>query len=931
MDYKKHFKMYTWCCWIVGFFAFLWVLLKTGTNPKRLSYPCQQAAMPVATNWLLAMIAFFICGLLLLQASVAISQEIPKRVYLTQRLQINSPKIDGKLDDACWLGGDGWTGDFIQQQPNEGEAPSQKTEFKILYDNTNLYVAIRAYDLEPEKIDIRVSRRDDFAGDYVGICFDSYYDHRTGYEFNLNASGSKIDLIQMDTGADWFSDKNWDAVWDGKTAIEDSAWTAEMRIPLSQLRFAKKDEQVWGLHVWRWLHRNGEESQYQLIPLDSQGRVHRFGILKGIRDIPNPRRAELLPYLRGSLNRFEPDAANPFAESGQKWGQGLGLDGRIGLSGNFNLDFTINPDFGQVEADPSEVNLTAFETFFNEKRPFFIKGKQMLEFGLDEQSLFYSRRIGCAPGYDPDLKEGEYADVPDNTTILGAAKITGKTSTGWSLGILSSVTSKESAEIQNGTDSYQETVEPLSNYTVARVQRDFAKGNHLLGAMVTAVHRQIGDEHLNFLPKAAYTGGFDGTMQWSNRTYYINAKGVFSHVRGHQDAIAQLQHSSVHYFNRTDADHVKVDSSRTSLTGTGGEIEIGKGGNGRWRFGEKVAWRSSGLELNDIGYLRQADLIEQETEIAYVVNKPTGILNNYEVSIEQNNHWNFNREFLQFGIELFANVRFKNFWSMHGFIEREQNRVDTRLLRGGPAMRLPDATMLHYHIISDSRKRVQYNFGVFKSFYNDGVSDELSIWPDLYVRASDNLAFSLNPRYTVNRNNWQYITTEWMDGASGKTPRYILGLIDQKTLSLTIRLNYYVTPDLSIQYYGQPFISSGHYSDLKRVTDPRAESFEDRYLSLSGDKIQVNPETGDIDVDENTDGLLDYQIENQNFNFREFRSNLVLRWEYKTGSTLYLVWTHGRSQYVENGGFNFSHDLGKLFDILPNNVFLLKFNHWFSL
>ena len=872
---------------------------------------------------------FFICNIFLLQVLVAVSQEIPKRVYPTQPLHTNPPKIDGILDDACWLG-DGWTGDFIQQQPNEGEPATQKTEFRILYDNSNLYVAIRAHDNEPEKIDVRASRRDNVEGDCMGICFDSYYDHRTGYEFNLTASGSKSDLIQMDTGANWFVDENWDAVWEGKTAIEDSAWTAEMRIPFSQLRFAKKNEQVWGLHVWRQVNRNGEESHFQLIPLDSQGRVHRFGILKGIRNIPNPRRLELMPYLRGSLDRFKPDAANPFAESGQNWGQGLGLDGRIGLSGNFNLDFTINPDFGQVEADPSVVNLTAFETSYEEKRPFFIEGRQMLDFGLNGQELFYSRRIGHAPGYDLDLMEDEYADVPDNTTILGAAKITGKTPTGWSLGILSSVTSKESADIQSGANSYLETVEPLTNYTVARIQRDFAKGNHSLGAMVTAVNRQLGYDHLNFFPKAAYTGGVDGTMQWGNRTYYINAKGVFSHIRGHREAITQLQQSSVHYFHRTDADHVKFDSSRTTLTGTGGEIEIGKGGNGHWRFEEDVSWRSPGLELNDIGYLRQADLIEQGTEIAYVVNEPTGILNNYEVSVEQNNRWNFNREFLLSDGRLFANVRFKNFWSMHGFIEREQNRIHTRLLRGGPAMRLPNVTGLHYHILSDSRKRVQYNLGLFKSIYNDGISDELSVRPDLNVRALDNLDFSLEPRYTVNRDNWQYITTELMNGASGETPRYILGLIDQKTLSLKIRLNYYVTPDLSIQYYGQPFISAGHYSDFKSITNPKAEKFEDRYLSLSGDKIQVDPETQDIDVDENMDGLQDYRIDNPNFNFREFRSNLVMRWEYKPGSTLYLVWTHGRSQTVANGGFDFYRDMEELFDIFPNNVFLVKFNHWFS-
>jgi len=637
---------------------------------------------------------------------------------------------------------------------------------------------------------------------------------------------------------------------------------------------------------------------------------------------------ELLPYLRASLNRFQPEAGNPFTSSGQKWGQGLGLDGRIGLSGNFNLDFTLNPDFGQVEADPSVVNLTAFETFYEEKRPFFMEGKQVLEFELNEQSLFYSRRIGRVPAFVPELKNGEYADIPENTTILSAAKITGKTASGWSLGILSSITAKESAEISSANHSQQQTVEPFSNYAVARVQRDFTAGNHSLGMIFTSVNRNIRATQLNFLPTAAYSGGFDGTLQWGKRTYFLNVKGVFSHIRGHQQAITALQQSPVHYFQRPDAAHLKYDSSRTTMTGSGGEIELGKGGNGRWRLVETLNWRSPGLELNDIGYLKQADLIEQTTALAYVVNTPTGILNNYNFSFIQYNLWNFNREFLLAGGRIFGEVRFKNFWSMHGFIEREQNRLNTRLLRGGPALKLPEVTMVHYHLLSDSRKRFRFNLGLFKYFYQADVSDEWSIWPDLHFRPSDNLDFSFMPRYTFNRDNWQYVTTQWVDAVS---PRYLLGLIEQKTLSLTLRLNYYLTPELSIQYYGQPFISAGHYSDFKQITAPKSKRAADRYLTLNDDQIQVNSETNQIEVDENRDGIFDYGFDHPNFNFREFRSNLVLRWEYRPGSTFYLVWTQGRSQSVVNGDFRLRHDLEELLDIYPHNVFLVKFNHWFSL
>ena len=849
-----------------------------------------------------------------------------KRIYRTQRLTGRAPVIDGELDDACWSQGV-WTGDFVQQQPNEGEPGTQKTEFKILYDDTGIYAAFRAHDDEPEKMEIRVARRDDFSGDLVGICFDSYYDHRTGYEFILNSSGSKTDLIQMDTGADWFYDTNWDAVWDGETAIGDSGWTAEMRIPFSQLRFARKQEHVWGLHVWRWLHRSAEESQFQLIPLDSQGRVHRFGILEGIHGIPDPRRVELLPYVRGSLNRFQPEADNPFAASGRKEAGGLGLDGRIGLSGNFNLDFTVNPDFGQVEADPSVVNLTAFETFYEEKRPFFMEGKQVFDFDLNGQSLFYSRRIGRAPRISPEPGADEYTDSPEITTILGAAKVTGKTANGWSLGILSSLTSEEKAEISKGAGARKQTVEPLAHYAAARAQRDFAGGNHSLGAIFTAMNRRIGEDHLNVLPRAAYSGGVDATLQWGGRSYFFNAKAVFSHIRGSREAIAGLQNSSVHYYNRTAAAHLEVDSSRTSLSGSGGEIEIGRGGNGRWRFAEEFSWRSPGLDLNEIGYLRQADLIENETRLAYVVTRPAGIFLDYEISLSQANMWSFNRERLGSGWRLFPRARFANFWSMHGYIERSTNRLQTRLLRGGPAMRLPDATSLHLHLLSDSRKRVRFHLGLFRTLYDDAVSDEWSLWPDLMVRATDNLDFSLMPRYSVNRDNWQYVTTAY----AGAAARYILGRIDQKTASLTLRLNYYVTPDFSIQYYGQPFISAGHFSDYKRITQPQAERPDLRYQSLAGAGLGIDPGSGDLSVDEDGDGSPDYGFANPSFNFREFRSNLVLRWEYRPGSTLYLVWTHGRSRSVADGGFDFSSDLEHLLDIYPDNVFLIKFNHWFSL
>lgn len=861
----------------------------------------------------------------LIITAVAFSENIPKRVYFTKRIGIAPPEIDGILNDSCWRIEEGWFDDFVQQQPNEGAPPTQKTAFKILYDDKNLYVAIRAYDNEPDKIDVQFSRRDNFAGDCAGIGFDSNFDHRTSYEFNVTAAGTKIDLLQMDAGGYWFNDRNYDVVWDAKTAMEDSAWTIEMRIPFCQLRFSNKEEQVWGLHVWRRVHRTMEESNFQLLPADLQSRVYRYGLLKGIKNVPNPKRLELQPYFRGDLNTFKAEEYNPFSESGKEWGIAVGLDGRFALGGNYNLDFTLNPDFGQVEADPSVVNLTAFETFYEEKRPFFMEGKQLMDFDVAGQPLFYSRRIGHSPIYYPRLEEDEYANIPTSSTIIGAAKLTAKTPTGWSVGVLNSTTSKESAEIKNGQTRYQ-TLEPLTNYTVGRIQRDFSKGQHSLGGMITAVHRNIDDANLDFLPEAAYTGGFDWMSQWGDRSYYINAKGTFSHIRGHRNAILNLQKSPVHYYQRIDADHLEPDSSKTSLTGTGGELNIGKGGNGRWRFEEEIEWLSPGFELNDIGYIRQADLIQQITEISYVVDEPTGILNYYSINTYQYNRWNFNREYLLTGGEIYTYLRFKNFWEIQSYIYHDLNRTDTRLLRGGPAMRLPDETGIYFGTKTDTRKRINFDIDLYKTFYIDKVSDGWKIYPGAHIRATDKLHISLSPGYIYNRDNWQYINAEDLSGTSP----CILGLIEQKTVNFTVRLNYYLTPELSIQYYGEPFISAGHYSNFKRVTNPKAENLNDRYFTLEENMLFIDSETGNIEVDENENGTFDYRIRNPDFNFMSLHSNLVVRWEYKPGSTFYVVWTHSRSGFAINGEFNLSENFNELFEIYPDNVFLVKFNHWFS-
>ncbi|MBN1895350.1 carbohydrate binding family 9 domain-containing protein, partial [bacterium] len=680
--------------------------------------------------------------LMLFPAFLLSGSEIPvKRRHVARRLPAGPPVVDGKLDDPCWQGS-GWTGDFIQQQPDQGAEPSQETRFKILYDDRNLYVAIRAHDREPGKIERRISRRDDFSGDIVGICLDSYFDHRTGFEFNLTAAGVKVDLIPTGGGGTW--DFNWDAVWEGKTAMEDSAWTAEYRIPFSQLRFPEKDEYVWGLHVWRWLHRYQEEDQFQMIPQDAVGTVHLFGELHGLQGISPPRRIELLPYVLAKARTCRREAGNPFrtGRDGSVYG---GLDGKIGLSSNFNLDLTVYPDFGQVEADPSVINLTAFETFYEEKRPFFMEGRDLLDFGLGDDILFYSRRIGHEPSYTPETGEGAFVRMPESTDILAAAKLTGKTRGGLSIGILESVTAPERAEIEESGMRRREGVEPLTNHFVGRLQKEWRRGQTILGGMLTAVNRRMDDVHLRFLNRAAYSGGMDFRQYWDNKTYFMDVKALFSHVRGDPQALLGLQTASRHYFQRPDAGHLALDSSQTHLSGHGGRIQAGRAGNSRIRFDGELEWWSPGLELNDIGYLRSADRIQQEFSMAYVVQDPGRFYQNYEISTEYGNEWSFGRERLRSYAELFASMRFRNFWSLHGLLIREGSLLDTRMLRGGPAFRLPDRWTCHTDLTSDSRRRLVFNTAFFYTRSPDGKTASLESRVGASGRLSDRMELSVKP------------------------------------------------------------------------------------------------------------------------------------------------------------------------------------------
>ncbi len=846
----------------------------------------------------------------------------PPRIYNTVRLKAAPPVIDGRLDDPAWKEGE-WAGDYIQQLPTEGAKPSQPTEIKILYDEKNVYIAIRAYD-DPRLIHRYGARRDrvEDVGDIVGVCFDSYNDKRTGFEFDLTAGGGKTDLLLANDG--W--DTTWDAVWYGKTGMEENAWTAEFQVPLNQLRYGPQEEQVWGLHAWRWIDRNQEEDQWNLIPRQSTGRMYNLGELHGIRSLERMRHIELLPHVVSKLTSDPEVPGDPY-HNGVQGSASVGLDAKIGITSNFTLDATVNPDFGQVEADPSVMNLTTYETFYPEKRPFFLEGKNIMKFDLGGEGdgggdmLFYSRRVGSAPSFSPTLGNGEFMKFPEATSILDAVKITGKTAGGLSLGVLQSMTSRETAKISRQGVEGRSTVEPYSNYFLSVIGKDWDKGNTSLGGMFTSTHRWISDPQLGFLPTDSLTGGVDFARYFKNRTYVLQGKTVFSQVTGSSEAISGLQTNAVHYYQRPDASHLTLDPNATSLSGHGGQLLFGKTEKGRWRFSNTFQWRSPGLDLNDIGYLRQADSLNNQIAVGYQESEPKSIFRSFGLELHRVDSWDFGGLKTE-GMTGFAgHGMFTNKWSAHGAMHIVSTDVGTRLLRGGPAVARDRFFCWNLGGGTDASRRVALQAGIHRHASRERKSSLSEFFPGLTLKLSESLMVVAELQYSHNINDLEYVATPVADGSS----LYLLGRIDQKTLGTTFRVNVTLTPDLSVQYYGSPFVSTGRYADFKRTTSTLAEKYSDRFRNILTPEIVYRPETNAYAVSESG---LEYSFRRPDFSFRQFRSNLVLRWEPKPGSSLYVVWSQGRTSESSVWQGSLSDNYSALWNAPSQNVFLVKLSYW---
>ena len=840
----------------------------------------------------------------------------PLRVYHTCRLSTAKPVVDGKLDDACWKTGE-WSGNYTQWIPNEGAKPSQPTQLKILYDDKNIYVAIRAFDSVPEKISRKAGRRDDFTGDMAGITLDSYHDHRTGFEFDVSAAGQKIDLLLTNPQN---TDMNWNAIWSVKTAKEDSAWTAEFEIPLSQLRYSNDSVQVWGLHAWRWIERLQQESDWELQTSTSPGILYLFGELQGIKGLPKSRRIEIMPYVSGKFNTFKAEPKNPFGDKGRNWAGNIGLDAKIGLASNFTVDLTVNPDFGQVESDPSVMNLSAFETFYDEKRPFFLEGKNIFSFDFDNSSLFYSRRIGHTPSFYPSLDNNEFMKYPDNTSILGAAKVSGKTSKGLSIGILQSLTASEDARIDSLGKRKNINVEPITNYSVFRVQQDFHQGNTVLGGIFTSTNRFINTPQLKFMNRNAYTGGIDFLHQWHDKEYYLDAKLVASSITGSREAMTNLQQSSARYYQRPDIQYARLDTTSNRLSGYGGDVKIGKGSKGLWRYSTELIWRSPGLDLNDMGFMQMADVIKQKNSVYCFVNKQVSMFRTYNFTLSETNNWDFGLNYLSSNANLNGYFEFLNKWALSTTVSYTTQALDTRILRGGSAMLLPEIWDQSLYVKTDPSAKICFELNTELSTSGCRSAQYYSVQPSLKYTPINTLKLSASFNYSGNRNDLQYITTT----GSNNGQRYILGKIDQKTLGITFRVDYNITPELSIQYYGSPYATVGKYSNFKRVTNYRANNYPDRFAGLTSTLNSSNT----YEVSENNNN---YTFSNPDFNFSQFRSNLVFRWEYRPGSQFYLVWSQDRTEFSQLGSQSLKDGMSGIKGIFPNNIILAKFNYWFSI
>jgi hypothetical protein len=863
--------------------------------------------------------------------------------------------LDGRLLEAAWATAE-VANAFTNREPVEGVEPTQRTEVRVLFDETAVWIGARMFDREPGSIAQQVVRRDqDAQADHFEVGFDSNNDRRTGFLFRVSAANVQRDEYVFDDNE---RDRAWDAVWSSAVTHDSLGWTAELRIPLSQLRFRASDApQSWGVNFFRRRVRTNEESHFQLVSRLQRGIVSQFATLTNVV-AHSARRIELRPYALGSVFRGTAESGNPF-KTGRDQGSRGGLDMRLGIGGQFTLDATINPDFGQVEADPAIINLTAFEQFFEERRPFFVEDAKIFDFSLSggRNRLYYSRRLGRAPrGGAPGGTV--FADVPTATNILGAAKLTGRTRRGMSIGALAAVTEDTDARAFLG-DSLPERSylsEPRAEYGVLRVRQDFNGGASTIGAIGTALTRQRpADRSFHFLPSSAFNAGIDWEHQWGNREWAFFGYFSGSHVRGDSVALIRIQRASNHFFQRPDARTVAVDSSARSMSGYDWRMTLDKRRGTHWTGSLWAAQVSPGFEINDVGFSTRQEVLDGGARISYREIVPNRLFRAYNVNVSTFHNWShdavagrfspaaWGRAHVSGSVSVQGNVEFLNFWRIETNLTYRPELTDRNGTRGGPLMLNPRSVEGRISLNTDRRRKLSIRPGINLETGAMGVGNEASFGMGIGWRPSARLELDVEPRYQRSTIGAQYVATSTaLPYGPTFNRRYLFAEVARRELSFQTRLNAAFSPTVSFQLFAQPLLSAGDYSNYKQLLRPLSfdfDTFEEGQPAIGQATTTARcrsgrtcPSAGDrrlFDFDGN--GTADLDINEQDFNLRSLIGNAVFRWEYRPGSTMFLVWQRRQRSELVRGDFAAWRDLSELWRAPTDNTFLLKFSYWFPL
>ena len=842
--------------------------------------------------------------------------------------------IDGILSEQVWQNASEIT-DFTQLDPAEGKPATQRTEVRILYDDDAIYIGARMYDSHPDSIISNLARRDvSINSDVFKIYFDPFFDKRTGYYFAVNAGGTLYDgTLYNDT----WNDQSWDGVWEGKAHIDDKGWTVEIRIPFSQLRFKLKNINTWGVDFERLIARKHEDDYLVYTPKNSNGFVSRFAKLEGIKGIKPPSYFEFLPYITGKAEYSNPGVGNPYS-NGSVYTPNIGGDLKMGVGTNLTLNATINPDFGQVEIDPAVINLSNVETYFQEKRPFFVEGSSIFNFGIGgvtnywnfnwyTPTFFYTRRIGRAPeAAIPST--ADFVNEPDGTQILGAAKIIGRLDGGWNIGVIQAVTKREYAEYENEGQSGTIEAEPLTYFGIIRAQKEFNEGHQGVGIITTYTDRFFKDTTLaDQLNKSALVTGLDGWSYLdSSGTWVMNGWFSSSFVTGDQADMIGLQTGPHHYFQQPDSKVVSLDTNATNLSGYAGRVVLSKQ-KGNWGVNSAFGILSPGYEINDLGYLPVSDEINMHIGSWYQWTKPGEFYHSAQLGAALFRNYDYQGDITSEGFYHYGNIQFPNFYSIYWDYVYNPQTINIRNTRGGPAMLNPPGYQVDLSLGTDPQRNLIFylNDGVYKT----GYSDYAYFNGEIDYNPSTNLSLSIAPEIDKNYDNAMWVGN-YPDPYALATfgSRYVFAEFHQTNIFAAIRLNWTFTPQLSLQLYMQPLISSGDYSNLKELAKPRTYSFN--IYGQGSSTITYSNENYAIDPD-GPGPAQPFTISDPNFNIVSLRGNAVLRWEYLPGSVFYFVWTQTRSDQETIGSVEFNNSFDRIWTLPADNTFIIKFTYWINI